>query len=109
MAFRPRSRPGPRPLSGAISELIALRGIARPQGDAQLQNAWAQAAGEKFAALTRALALRRGVLHVGVASAPLLSELAGFYRVELLERLKTRHAHLNIRDLKFRLDSAAGA
>jgi hypothetical protein len=40
-----------------------------------------------------------------VANAPLLSELAGFYRVTFLEKLREGHAHLRIRDLKFRLDS----
>ncbi|MDB5387747.1 MAG: hypothetical protein JWM11_3393, partial [Planctomycetaceae bacterium] len=37
--------PGPLHLSKALAELIALRGFARPQGDAQLQAAWDQAAG----------------------------------------------------------------
>ncbi|MFN0053248.1 MAG: DUF721 domain-containing protein [Planctomycetales bacterium] len=101
-------RPGPNSLGQALSELIALRGYARPRGDAQLQAAWEGVAGETIARQTRAVAIRRGVLHVSVASAPLLSELAGFYRVEFLDQLRVRHAPLKIRDLKFKLDSDLG-
>lgn len=96
---------GPHRLSQALSELIAFRGYARVQGDAQLQSAWAGVAGATIARETRAVAIKRGVLHVSVASAPLLSELAGFYRVAFLEKLRELHADLRIRDVKFRLDS----
>src|SRR5665213_36358 len=95
---------GPQRLSLALSELIALRGYARVRGDAPLQSAWADAAGNTIARQTRAVAIRRGVLHVSVDHAPLLSELAGFYRQAFLEKLQELHAHLNIRDVKFKLD-----
>lgn len=100
--------PGPQRLSQALSELIAYRGYARVQGDAQLQSAWAGVAGAIIARQTRAVAIKRGVLHVAVASAPLLSELAGFYRVAFLERLREQHSDLRIREVKFRLDSDLG-
>ena len=79
---------GPQRLSLAVSELIAFRGYARVRGDAQLQSAWADAAGKTIARQTRAVAIRRGVLHVSVDHAPLLSELAGFYRQAFLEKLQ---------------------
>lgn len=91
-----------------MSELIALRGYARPGGDEQLQAAWRAAAGQTIARQTRAVAIRRGVLHVSVAHAPLLSELAGFHRQALVARLGEMHADLKIRDVKFKLDSAIG-
>ncbi len=97
---------GPQRLSLALNELIALRGYARPRGDAQLQAAWRDAAGQTIARQTRAVAIRRGVLHVSVAHAPLLSELAGYFRQTLLEKLTELHAHLKVRDLKFKLDSS---
>ncbi|HTI51558.1 MAG TPA: DUF721 domain-containing protein [Planctomycetaceae bacterium] len=100
--------PGPRSLSQALSNLIAARGYARVQGDAQLQSAWVSVAGVAIARQTRAVAIKRGVLQVSVGSAPLLSELAGFYRVAFLEKLREQHSHLKIRDLKFRLDSDLG-
>jgi len=97
--------PGPQRLALALSELIAQRGYARVRGDAQLQSAWAEASGPMIARQTRAVAIRRGVLHVAVAHAPLLSELAGYYRQALLEKLQEKHADLRIRDVKFKLDS----
>ncbi|HLJ10839.1 MAG TPA: DUF721 domain-containing protein [Planctomycetaceae bacterium] len=101
--------PGPQRLSLALSELIALRGFARPRGEAQLQAAWAEVAGAGIARQTRAVAIRRGVLHVAVDHAPLLSELAGYYRASLLEKLRKTQAHLKVRDLKFKLDSGLAA
>jgi predicted nucleic acid-binding Zn ribbon protein len=92
-------------LARALSELIAQRGYARVHGDAQLQSAWNEAAGPAVARQTRALAIRRGVLHVAVDHAPLLAELAGYYRQAILEKLTRRYADLKIRDLKFKLDS----
>jgi hypothetical protein len=103
------SERGPQRLSLAVGELIAFRGYARVRGDAQLQSAWADAAGKTIARQTRAVAIRRGVLHVSVDHAPLLSELAGFYRQSFLEKLQELHAHLNIRDLKFKLDSGVAS
>jgi hypothetical protein len=101
--------PEPQRLSSALSELIAMRGYARVRGDAQLQSAWADTAGLAIARQTRAVAIRRGILHVAVDHAPLLSELAGYYRQSLLEKLRKKHADLKIRDLKFKLDSGVAA
>ena len=101
--------PGPQRLARALAELIAQRGYARVRGDAQLQSAWAEASGPAIARQTRAVAIRRGVLHVAVAHAPLLSELAGFHRLALVEKLQERHADLRIRDVKFKLDSGVAS
>jgi Dna[CI] antecedent, DciA len=106
---RGASQPGPQRLSKALTELIGLRGYARPQGDAQLQTAWASVAGRTIASETRAVAIRRGILQVSVAHAPLLAELAGFFRQQFVTQLGELHAHLNIRDIKFKLDSGVGA
>lgn len=99
------SEAGPQHLSRALSELIAARGYARVRGDSQLQDAWAQAAGTQVAGQTRAVAIRRGVLHVSVAHAPLLCELASFHREAILDALHLSNPELKIRDLKFKLDS----
>lgn len=96
----------PQPLSRALSELISLRGYARVQGDRQLQAAWLDAAGSAVARQSRAVAIRRSVLHVTVGNAPLLSELAAFHKATILETLRTRFPDLRIRDLKFRLDGS---
>jgi predicted nucleic acid-binding Zn ribbon protein len=99
---------GPQSLADVLTKLIALRGFARKQGSAQLQAAWAEVAGPEWSGRTRATGIKRGVLQVSVAQAPLLSELVAFHRLSLLAKLKDQHAHLRIRDIKFRLESGLG-
>ncbi len=94
---------GPEHLAQALARLIALRGLARVRGESQLQQTWNQVAGERIANHTRALEIRRGILHIGVANAPMLGELASFHKHTLLAKLQTDHADLKIRDLKFKL------
>ena len=93
----------PRHLSGALSELIALKGLARVRGDTQLAAVWKEVAGSEIASGTHVCGIRRGVLHIDVGNAALMAELAGFHKQSLLARLRTQHADLRIRDLKFRL------
>jgi predicted nucleic acid-binding Zn ribbon protein len=93
--------PAPERLSQAVTELIALRGWAQLQGQARLNEAWRSAAGESFAAATKVLGVRRGIMQVAVGSSPLLSELAAFHKPALLESLSKAFPELKIRDLKF--------
>lgn len=99
--------PDPIRLGQALSELIALRGYARREANRELQLAWANAAGEAVASQSRATEIKRGVLHVLVANSALLSELVGYFRKPLVERLKSLSPELRIKDVKFRLDSSA--
>jgi len=88
-------------LADALSKLIVQRGWARQAGDQQLQDAWSEAAGAKFAKRTRVLGVRNGVLRVGVAHAALLSELESFHKGAILERLRSLRPDFRIRDVKF--------
>lgn len=94
----------PQPLSIALAELIALRGFARVRSDDELRSAWKKIAGEELATQTRPLQLARGVLTIAVTSAPLLNELAAFQSADLLARLQQAVPHLNVKNLKFRLN-----
>lgn len=94
---------GPEHLAQALARLIALRGLARVKGESQLQETWCQVAGERIAGHTKVLEIRRGVLHIGVANAPMMGELASFHKLTLLTKLQTDHADLKIKDLKFKL------
>src|SRR6056300_584702 len=96
----PYRRP-PKPLSESLSEIVAFRGLARREGDNQLAEIWSSIAGKRIAQSTRVIGIKRGVLNIGVRSAPLLSELAAFQKTELLESLQQQHADLKIRDIKF--------
>ena len=95
----------PQPLGKAISELIALRGWAREQGNQQLISLWEEVAGELFASQTTVLGIRRSVLQIGVHSSPLLSELVAFHQQSLLQAFQKTAPHLKIRQIKFRLQS----
>lgn len=97
--------PGPLHLSKALAELIALRGLARPQGDAQLQMAWDQAAGSEIAPHTRVGELNRGTLQIQVANAALLAELNGFHKTTILKTLQQTRPELRVKSLKFRLQT----
>lgn len=94
---------GPQPLAAALSELVTRLGLARSGGNEQLRRIWAEVAGEAIARQTRAVDIRRGVLHVDVSHAALLSELSGFHKHGLLEQLRSKHSDLRVREIKFRL------
>jgi predicted nucleic acid-binding Zn ribbon protein len=91
----------PDRLSQAVTDLIALRGWARVRGNAQLAEAWESVAGASVASGTRVVGIRRGVLQVAVGNSPLLSELAAYQKMNLLEAFTRDHPELKIRDLKF--------
>ena len=99
---QPRSSE-PESLSDVLSKLFALRGYGRVRGDQQLKETWEAAAGEAIASQTKVLSLRNGVLQIGVSNSALMSELASFHKVELLERLQEQNKRVSIRDLRFRL------
>ena len=75
----------PQPLSRAVSELIAMKGLARVRGSDHLHSAWKEIAGERIAGMTKVQGIRNGVLTVGVSNSGMLNELAGFHKQSLLE------------------------
>ncbi len=92
----------PHRIGKVLSELIALKGLARVHGVEQLQQAWRTVAGEEIGRQSRVLELSRGVLQIGVGNSAVLSELAGFHKQQLLQSLQERFADLKIRDIKFK-------
>jgi hypothetical protein len=95
----------PLHVSLALTELIALRGFARSQGDAQLQSVWDQAVGAEIAAHTLVGELNRGTLQVMVANPALLAELNGFHKTNILQTLKDARPEYKFKQLKFKLQS----
>ena len=96
---------GPQQIGKALAQLIALRGLNRPLGNAQLLHAWTQVAGPEIAPYTKPQVIKNGVLHIAVAHAPLLGELAGFHKPAFVARFKKDYPQFKIRDFKFKLDS----
>ncbi len=95
--------PDPLPLANALAELIAVRGYARRQADADLQAAWETAIERQWPGQTHASRVVRGVLQVTVTSSALLSELSAFHQAALTTALQNQAPHLRIKSIKFRL------
>jgi len=100
---------GPQHISGAISKVIALRGLARRNSVAQFEEAWREIAGESIASQTRVVVLRNRVLHIDVNNAALLGELSSFHKPSLTKRLRTVVGPSVISDIKFRLNGNVGS
>lgn len=102
-----RAARGPQRLGDALSELVALKGLARSGAAEQLSRAWQEAAGERIATETRVVAVKNRSLEIEVASAALMYELDSFHKSSLLEALKQTPG-LEINRLKFRLKGSLG-
>lgn len=100
-----RTVPAAVPLSKALSELIALKGLGRIQGDQRLKDAWEQAAGEKIAGQTSVTGIKNRIVQVGVVNSALLNELNSFHKGSLLQKLQAEYGKQDVRDIKFRLKS----
>ena len=102
-----RAARGPQRLSDTLSELVALKGLAKSGAAEQLSQAWQKAAGERIASETRVVAVKNRSVESEVASAALMYELASFHTPGLLETLQPQPG-LEINRLKFRLKGSLG-
>ena len=102
-----RSARGPQRLGDALSELVALKGLARSGAAEQLSTAWKQIAGDRIASETRVVSVKNRSLEIEVASAALMYELDSFHKPSLLEALREQPG-LEINRLKFRLKGSLG-
>ena len=75
-------------MSDTVSELVALKGLAKSGAAEQLSQAWQKAAGERIASETRVVAVKNRSLEIEVASAALMYELDSFHKPGLLETLQ---------------------
>lgn len=98
---RPGER-GPERVGEILARLFTAKGWGRKQERLQLDQAWAAAAGPKFAPETRPAGLRRGVLEIIVGNAILLQELAHYHKRRILEQLRKKLPNRTIIDLRFR-------
>tara|TARA_B100000029_G_scaffold459450_1_gene489557 strand:+ start:2367 stop:2690 length:324 start_codon:yes stop_codon:yes gene_type:complete len=102
----PRPR-GPQRLGDTISELVALKGLAKSGAAEQLTQAWHEVAGERIAAETRVVAVKNRSLQVEVTSSALMYELDSFHKPGLIAAMKQQPG-LNITGIKFRLKGSLG-
>ena len=102
-----RAARGPQRLSDTLSELVALKGLAKSGAAEQLSQAWQKAAGERIASETRVVAVKNRSLEIEVASAALMYELDSFHKPGLLETLQQQPGREFYR-LKFLLKGSLG-
>lgn len=93
----------PVPISEALVDYIAKRGIARSSSNSRIQSVWAEICDERFRAVTSIIRLYRGVLEIGVSSAAILNELNSFHYDTFLKEFRDRCGHEMIRELRFQL------
>jgi hypothetical protein len=92
---------GPEKLREVLSRLFTSRRYGQVSAQAKLENAWAEAAGPQWRAVSRAVALKRGVLEVHVLDATTHQQLV-MEKDTLLERLGTLLGQ-SVRDVRFRV------
>lgn len=92
----------PSKMGDVVNDLIARRGYLQSATAAALRAAWAEVAGDKFAASSQVGTVRRGVLNIFVKNSVVLQELS-FRKSDLLKRLQAAPSGDKIKDLRFRV------
>jgi predicted nucleic acid-binding Zn ribbon protein len=93
----------PQPLSVAISELIAKRGLASPRRSAIIEAAWSRVAGERVSRNSRVLFVRNNTIHIAVMNSALLNELVSFHSPRLLAAIQFECPESTIEKIRFQL------
>lgn len=91
-------------IGDVVAQLLAKRGYARVQATAEFEQAWRNAAGERYAGQTRCGNVHRGVLEVFAANSSVVQELT-FAKASLLKKLSELAPGQKITGLKFRVAS----
>ncbi len=92
----------PKKMADVLSNLMSKRGYARELSTNNLDDAWQQTIGTRFAGDTRPGNIKRGVLEVLVASSAVLQELT-FQKKQLLTKMQTAAPDQKITDLRFKV------
>ena len=87
-------------IGDVLPQLIVRFGLHRRRNLEQIEEAWRQAVGDQFAALTQAVKLHRGTLTIKVPHNAYIQELS-FRQAELVETLAVLLADQRIRKIRF--------
>ena len=96
------TRLNPVPIRSVMQKLVAQRGYGQTEVANQLGDAWAKAAGEALAPLTRPGKVSRGVLLVIAENSAAMQELA-FQKRRVLESLNASLSEMKITDIRTRV------
>ncbi len=100
--MEPKKPYGPRKLGDVLGAVLAKYDAVGTTAKIDLERAWHAAIGPELAPKAKAGAFRRGTLEILVDSSPLLQELAGFRKEELLAAVQQHVRHSKVTALKFR-------
>jgi predicted nucleic acid-binding Zn ribbon protein len=97
----------PRDRWHAVAELLPglmnRLGLKERLHETEVMQAWSKIVGEFIAAHSAPVALREGVLYVGVLQPALHYELEQVSKIHILRKLKQRFGGKVIRDVRFRV------
>lgn len=97
---RRRSQFQPLSLADVLQKVMKKQGIPLATGDPSLRRVWNEAVGEQIAAQTLPDGIRRGILHVKVASSVWMHQLQ-FLKKDILQRFNSLHGKETVRALNF--------
>lgn len=101
--LQPRRKYGGRQLLGElIRSVLKENGVGRDPTLRKVLRAWHEAVGAEMATHARVQSVKKGVVTIEVDSAPLLHELAGYMKNDLLAVVRSK-ADAPVSELKFRL------
>lgn len=96
---------GPQGLQDSLREVIARRRIGRVLVAQELSQLWLKCVESSVGDRTRVVSLRNGILLIEVSDSVLRSELASFQARSIQKKLVSLRPDLEIKSLKFRLNS----
>ncbi len=98
-----RSR-NPKKIGDVLGAYLERSGFNEVRNAQRMAGAWKASVPEKAYSGTRLVRIKDGVVHVGVTSSALMYELKGFYKQEILDRLRKNDIGY-VRDLRFKMES----
>ncbi|MFI4876955.1 MAG: DUF721 domain-containing protein [Blastopirellula sp. JB062] len=93
---------GPQAMGDLVAGLMARSGYAQVQSADALQTAWVEAAGEEFAAHSRAGNVNRGKLEVWVENSA-ISQAISFQKREILKHLQQALPDRRIEEIRIKV------
>lgn len=91
----------PTRLDQALGELVQDLGLSKKLREYDVLTSWHRIVGEQIARVTTAQRVNKGILYVGVSSAPWRTELT-MKRRALIERINEALGQPVIKDIRFR-------
>ncbi len=98
----PRRRPQfkPQPIADILQKIMKKQGIPVAGASTSLRRVWGEAVGPQIAAQTLPDQIRRGVLHVKVASSVWMHQLQ-FLKKEIIQKVNSLYGAGNVEKLNF--------